>query len=92
MAKRLTAEQKRERWEEQDRIYKRTFLRDLSQLSTFAELWKLANSGRPRTGDPGDRYHHWLGCALHANPYGDAPADVQEAIDAALARMRAAAK
>lgn len=60
----------------------------MAEAKTFRELWKLANDGRTSSGDPGDRYHHWLGCALHGNPYDSAPKDVQAAIVAALERTK----
>lgn len=87
-SKRKTAEQKREEWERRDERYGRSFLRDLAEAKTFRDLYVLANKTRTTQGDPGDRYHHWLGCALNQNPYDDAPKDVQAAIKVALARTK----
>ncbi len=87
MAKRLTAEERREKWAKDEERYGRTFLRRMAEAKTFGELWALANDGRD-TKRPGDRYHHWLGCALNRNPYEGAPDDVREAIEAAMARTK----
>ena len=84
--KRPTAAEKRERKEQEAERYGRTFLRDMANATTFQELWKLANGSRP-SNTLSDRYHHWLGCALHGNPYDSAPPEVIAAIEAALKRI-----
>ncbi len=85
-AKRLTAAEKRERDSLEAERYGKTFLRRMAEASSFADLWKLANNTRP--AGLSDRYHHWLGCALHDNPYDSAPREVADAIAAAVRRVK----
>lgn len=87
MAKRVTAAKRRERDQREEERYGRQFLREVESATTFEQLWKLANNGRV-VGRPGDRYHHWLGCALHGNPYDSAPEHVVTVIRAAVELIR----
>lgn len=68
-------------------VYTRDFLARLAKATTKDDLRRLADGSRLKQTDPRDRLHHWLGCALHGNPYDGAPAEVGAAIAAALARV-----
>jgi hypothetical protein len=84
---RKTADEKREEKARRAKEYTRQFIRDLAGAKTAADLWRLANDGRTSSGDPGDECHHFLGCALHQDPYDGASPELREAIAAAVARV-----
>lgn len=87
-SKRLTAEQRREHEEQEIERRERRFLARLAEAQTRRDLIRLADDPRTSQGKLGDEYHHWLGCALHRNPYDEAPRHVREAILDAIVRTK----
>lgn len=71
----------------EEEVFKKSFLQRLASASSFEELERLANSAPASVHIVGDRLRHWLGCALHGNPFDAAPEDVKTAIREALARV-----
>lgn len=85
MAKRPTRAEQKNREYSEGELYEPQFLREMASATTLEEISKLAD--RPVSKGK-SRYHHWLGCALHHNPYDSAPAHVASAIQSAVERIR----